>query len=443
MNTGSPDVDPVQNAWHRLGSEMRRIREMRQLSRPAVYAQTGDDPSNLAKWEAATRHIPSDAMRRIDDLYGANGLLIALRDMAAEIDRAARVSPKADTGHAMDMEYVRRQILASLAALGTTAVLPPLGTLRHLMGPDRVQDWEEVVWERSLALHTQPIPDLVQDLAQDIIDFQQNLSRLGASSLAAPWQRVNAQLLCLMARALGSAGHRRESRGWWAKAREAAERSGDGQLLAFFLAQQTVQGLYEHRPVQVLLNHTDEALAAAQGAPCAGVVKALSMQAQIRAMQGNVQGSLIALREQAREFKRLPDSVSGDHDSAWGFPEERMMHTRSFATIHGTGMPDDDEARQAALATYPVGNIRGRTQMRLHQAVQQVRNGDIVAGLDLARAAVAELPEHDRTIFVRFDAEAVLTAAPRTLQSKREQTAAMEYQQVLALPSGSVSDAQA
>jgi hypothetical protein len=116
------------------------------------------------------------------------------------------------------------------------------------------------------------------------------------------------------------------------------------------------------------------------------------------------------------------------------------MHTRSFATIYGSNMPNDDEAQRAALASYPESNARGRAQLSLHRALHQVRNGDVAAGLDLARDAIAELPEHDRTIFVRFDAEAVLTAVPQSLQGKRQQAAAVEYQRVLALPPGSVSD---
>ncbi|GAA3550264.1 hypothetical protein GCM10022419_033140 [Nonomuraea rosea] len=441
MNTGAPESDPALTAWLRLGSEMRRIREMHRLSLQAVQAQTSDDRSNLAKWETGRRKIPEDAMRRLDDLYDTRGLLVTLREVVASIDHTSRVTPETDRGHDRDMDYVRRQILASLAALGTTAALPSLDNLRHLIGPDRVQDWEEIVWERALAFHTHPIPDLVKDLAQDVIDIQQNLQRLGPGTpTAASWQRINAQLLCLLARALGSAGHPRESRGWWNKAREAAEFSGDGQLLAYILSKQAVQGLYEHRPVPVLLNNADEALAAAEGVPCAGATMALAVQAQVRAMQGNRDGSLVALREQAQVFKLLPSSVRDDHDSAFGWPEERLMHTRSFATIYGSNMPNDDEAQRAALASYPESNARGRAQLRLHRALHHVRSGDIVAGLDLARDAVAELPEHDRTIFVRFDAEAVLTAVPQSLQGKQQQAAAVEYQRVLALPPDSVSD---
>ncbi|MFC4010531.1 hypothetical protein ACFOY2_25115 [Nonomuraea purpurea] len=339
------------------------------------------------------------------------------------------------------MDYVRRQILASLAALGTSAVLPPLTDLRQLMGPDRIQDWDEIVWERALAFHTHPMPELVRELAQDVIDVQQNLQRLGSgtSDTATHWHRINAQLLCLLARALGSAGHSRESRGWWNKAREAAEKSGDGQLQAFILAKSAIQGLYEHRPVQVLLNNAEEALAAANNVPCAGTVTALAVQAQILAMQGNVDSALAALREQARIFKLLPSSVRDDHHSTFGCPEERLMHTRSFASIYGSEMPRDDEAQRAALASYPETNARGRAQLRLHHALHQVRSGDIVAGLDLARDAVAGLPPHAQTIFVRFDAEAVLTAVPTTLQSPRQKDAAVEYRQMLALPPGDVS----
>ncbi|MEV6033548.1 helix-turn-helix transcriptional regulator [Nonomuraea sp. NPDC052116] len=441
MNSDAPD--PASTARLRLGAEMRRIRELKGLSRPAVHAQTGDDASNLAKWESGARNIPADAMVRIDECYETNGLLVALRDMAISIDHALRVSDDSDRGHDKDMDYVRRQILASLAVVGTSAVLPPLDALRHLMGPDRVQDWDEIVWERALAFHTQPLPELIKELAQDVLDVQQNLRRLDSttSTTAARWHRINAQLLCLLARALGSAGHPRHSRGWWSKAREAAELSGDVQLHAFILSKAAIQGLYEHRPVQVLVSNAEEALLVAQGVPCVGTALALAVQAQIRAMQGNAKGALTALKEQARIFTLLPSSVTDDHDSAFGWPEERLMHTRSFATIYGSNMPRDDEAQRAALASYPETNARGRAQLRLHEALHQVRIGDVVAGLDLAREAISSLPAHDRTIFVRFDAEAVLTAVPETLQSHRQRAAAVEYQRTLALPPGTGLDA--
>jgi transcriptional regulator with XRE-family HTH domain len=432
MNSDAPD--PALTARLRLGAEMRRIRELKGLSRLAVHAQTGDDASNLAKWESGARNVPADAMIRLDKCYEANGLLIALRDIAMSIDHDLRVGDDSGRGHDKDMDYIRRQILASLAVVGTSAVLPPLEALRHLTGPDRVQDWDEIVWERALAFYTQPLPELVKELAQDVLDIQHNLRGLDSatSATAARWHRVNAQLQSLLARALGSTGHPRESQGWWRKAREAAELSGDVQLQAYFLSKTAIQGLYEHRPVQALVKAAEQALTVAHGVPCAGTVEALGIQAQIWAMQGRTEDASSALKEQARVFKLLPTSVTGDHDSVFGWPEERMMHTRSFASIYGSNMPRDDEALSAAIASSSATDVRGRAQLRLHEALLQVRHGDVVAGLDLARETVSELSANNRTIFVRFNAEAVLTAVPATLQTQSQRAAAMEYRRTLA-----------
>lgn len=433
MGFTADPVDPRTSPWHLLGAAMRHWRDdVRKLSLATVAEQAYVDTSNLSKWERGAK-IPSfGAIGRIDNVVGANGFLIALCDVVASLDHKTTGASESDTGHADDMDIVRRQILASLAALGTTTVLP-LEKLRHLVdssGSASVQDWEEIAYEHANAFHTRPLGEIIHDLALDVLDLQRIIQRTGPS---AAWQRVKAELTILLAHALGSAGQTRESRDWWLTARHAAEASGDAKLEAFARAKAAIQGLYEQRPFPVLLKRADEAIESAQGKPCAGVAVALAVHAQVRAMQGDAAGARDALAQQERIFDRLRDDVTRDKHSVFGWPRERMLHTQSFAASYGSGLSSAAHAQREALNAYPVTSVRERAQIHLHAALAEVRNGDIMAGLDMARAAIAGLPQHHQTTFVRYNAQAVLTAIPETLPDKAR-PAVLTYKELLSLP---------
>lgn len=337
-------VDPSASPWHLLGAAIRHWRDdVQKLSLGAVAAQTWTDPSNLSKWERGERLAPPDAIERLDLALGANGFLAALRAVVIDIDQTARVSVETDTGHADGMDLVRRQILAAIVALGGGAMLPVDGLegLRNLVdgGADsvRLEDWEEIAYEYGHAFRARTLPELIADLALDVLALQR-IMRSKTARGAPGWARVNAQMTFLLAHALGSAGQARESRDWWITARHAAEAYGDPRLVSFARAKAAVQGLYERRPFPLLLERADAAIAAAREKPCAGVAVALAVHAQVRAMQGDVVGARDALVQQGRVFEQLPEEVTGDTSSVFGWPEARMLHTRSYAASYGGGL---------------------------------------------------------------------------------------------------------
>lgn len=437
MGFSADPVDPSASPRHLLGAALRHWRaDVRKLGLAGVAQQAWVDPSNLGKWERGTRMPPSDAISRIDGVLGANGFLVALHDLVVNLDQISRGANETDRGHAEDMDIVRRQILTSLAALGTSAALP-LDTLRHLIDPAgsaRVRDWEEIVHEHAHAFHTRPLAELTKDLALDFLDLQHVMQdRTSIATTGAAWQRIKAQLAIMLAHALGSAGEVRASRDWWLTARHAAEAGGDAELEAFARAKAAIQGLYEQRPFPVLLKRADEAIGAADGRPCAGVAVALAVHAQIRAMHGDAAGARDALARQEHVFDRLPEEVTADKLSVFGWPRERLLHTQSFAASYGSGLSSAAQAQREALDAYPATSVRERAQIHLHAALTEVRAGDVLTGLDMARDAITGLPGHHHTTFIRYNARAVLTATPASLPD-RARSAVLDYRELLAAP---------
>ncbi|WP_219518631.1 helix-turn-helix domain-containing protein [Nonomuraea ceibae] len=427
-------MDPSLSPVHCLGAGLRLLRGNRSLEDVAAAARV--DYSNLSRWERGDRLAPPEPLADIDRALGAGGFLIELRNLVHSFGQMTEVSGETDIWHAEDVDRVRRQILASLTALGASAtMLPPLETLRNFIdgrnGSARLQDWEEIVHEHACAFDTVPLPQLISDIALDVLELRRIMPTHGDSRR---WHRVNAQLTFLLAHALGSGGQARESRDWWLTARHAAEQSEDPRLIAFARAKAAVQGIYEQRlPLQVLLNRAEDAVDAARGQPCAGLAVAIAIQAQARAMLGDSEGARQALHEQDRVFKLIPKDVTDDTTSAFGWPESRLLHTRSFAATYGGGLTNAAQAQQEALDACPPAAARTRAQIGLHMAVTEVRHGDVVTGLDMARTAVASLPAHDQTTFVRYNAEAVLKAIPPSAPASAR-SAALDYKQLLELP---------
>ncbi|WP_433517838.1 hypothetical protein ACQP2T_21200 [Nonomuraea sp. CA-143628] len=427
------NLDPSVSPAHLLGFGMRLLREKRNVS--DVAKTTLVDLNNIYAYERGDKFPSADATKRLDEHYDAKGFLIALRDLVVSVGQMAEVSDESDIGHAEDMDKVRRQLLAAVARLGVAVVLPveELGNLRNLidrdMGSSRLEEWEEIVWEYAHSLKTQPI-DVISDLSLDVLDLQR-VSR-SAGDNPAGWARVNAQMQFLLARALGLAGQSRESRHWWNTARHSAEKSGDPQLAALCRGWESTHGLYEKRPATILLGRAEEAIDVAGGLPCAGVAEALTAQAQVRAMVGDVAGARESLNRQRAIFERLPDAVSSDTGSAFGWPVTRMLHTRSFVATY-TNDADAAQAQREALEAYPPSDVRAIAQVKLYQAMAQVTKGDVRTGLDMARDAVTEIPADQHTMFTRFSATLVLRTVPDRLDA-RTRPAVETYRELLALP---------
>ncbi|MEO3857707.1 hypothetical protein [Acrocarpospora sp. B8E8] len=328
------------------------------------------------------------------------------RTMAAEdvggqanTDRQPVVS-SARPHDAMDMEELRRQLLIGIVGLGATAAFTPLDGLERLHtvidqglgGPD-LADWEERAWEYAHRMVSHPLPQVISDLSVDILALQEIMPKQRATG----WARVNAEMMMFLAYALGSAGHIRQSHHWWSSARRAAAAAGD-DMVALVASFEAILGLYEPRPLPLILARVDSALKASRGMPCHATTKALGARAHALALMGDREGSFEALDEQARVYKLLPGSITDDEVSVWGWPVQRLLHTRSLVYTLA-GYPAAGQAQQDSIAAYAPGRsrhaARQSAQVHLHVATSAVRSGDVSEGLAYARRTLELLGTDD------------------------------------------------
>ncbi|WP_327047328.1 helix-turn-helix domain-containing protein [Microbispora sp. NBC_01189] len=271
MPRPADSVDPTKSPWHLLGAALRHWREQQKASLDDIARRAHMDSSILARYERGDRRPPAEAVQRLETIFGAGGILSALHANAVA-STSTPVSPApAQAKHADDMDHLRRQLLAGLALTGAAAALPMDGIARlrdvvdDRVGAAGVEEWEELAWEYAHQVATRPLPELISDLSVDLLTLQKAMG--SADTAPAAWARVNSHITFLLAYALGSAGHARESRHWWASARRAASRAGE-DMFATVCAFEAVQALYEDRPLPIVVARAEEALAATAGRPC-------------------------------------------------------------------------------------------------------------------------------------------------------------------------------
>lgn len=430
-------VDPTRSPWHLLGATLRHLREKQKASLDVIARQAHMDPSLLARYERGDRPPPADVIRRLDTVLAAGGILTALHTNALTNTSKQGSPGPVPPPHADTMDHLRRQLLTGMLTGAAAAALPldGLARLRDVVddrvGAASVEEWEELAWEYAHGIVTRPLPDVISDLSVDLLALQKAMG--AAAGDPAGWARVNTQMTFLLAYALGSAGQARESRHWWASARRAAMRAGDDMdMLATVCAFEAIQALYEDRPLPLVLSRAEEALTAAQGRPCAATAKALGARATARARLGDLAGAQADLDEQARVFDQLPDQVTGDRTSVFGWPVTRILHSRSLAYTLA-GHPGAGRAQDEALAAYPDPGDRQAAQVRLHAAMTAVRSGDVDGGLEHARRVLAELGPARLTRYVVHTAASVVQALPPARQAE---PGVVEYRRMLALPGG-------
>ena len=95
------------------------------------------------------RPAPADAVRRLDTHLNAGGVLVALHAIVTR-QAAAAVAGSPAVTDADGMDHIRRTLLAGLAALGASAVVPPVegldqlrAVIDHRVGAPDIAEWEE------------------------------------------------------------------------------------------------------------------------------------------------------------------------------------------------------------------------------------------------------------------------------------------------------------
>ncbi|GGU91182.1 hypothetical protein GCM10010182_02530 [Actinomadura cremea] len=405
-----------------FSNKMRVLMIERSVSLRGLAATVHFDAGYLSKIRSGSRTPSAGLVRRIDEALEADGELVALaRTTQGSADRPstvvrARSQPGVPNEEDDDME--RRRLLQALAALGVLSA-PALEALQHIHGGvDRalgrgedghLDDWEETVAEYGYSYILLPPQQLLRDLAVDLVAVQQITARRGDDRLFDSWCRVTSGLSLLMAKTLCNMGEPRVARQWWVTAQHAADISGDTALSLWVGQERLVHGLYEDRPVAMLLRKADEAVERSSATPCRGLAGMRATRAQLLALEGRAAEAAADLRACEEISSRLPTS---DVRSVHGWAEDRVHYTAAWVHAYSGDVEHLDRSVADAVAILPADLPRSRTQLALLRASGHVRAGDVTEGVRLAHAVYEAQPAEHRTTLVSSLAHKVAEAVP-------------------------------
>jgi hypothetical protein len=191
---------------------------------------------------------------------------------------------------------------------------------------------------------------------------------------------------------------------------------------------EAVQGHYDQRPLSIVIEHAEAALA--HEVHNRAAVSALGARAHARALLGDIVGANADLDRQSRVTELLPANVVEDEKTLWGWPITRVLHSRSLVHTY-TGSPEASRSQQETINVYPAHMYRQVAQVQLQRAYTAVRMGDIGGGLEHAAQTLNALSVADRTQYVLTAGAAVLRVVPEV---ERRRSAVIEYREQLALP---------
>src|SRR6266516_1998078 len=304
--------------------------------------------------------------------------------------------------------------------------------VEHVLAPRvgalDVNEWERTAHAYGYEVGTVAPYRLLPNLLAEFGELSDLLDKQPADSAPQRLTGVAGQLAALTAMTFVSLGQPQTARRWWRTARRAADRAGDGPLVAFVRGRQAVMALYGgYSPAQVL-TLADEAVAV--GSPCTGVVSGLAARAQALAIVGNAEGALEALAELVAMFDHLPEATRTECASQFGWSEQKLRHTESYVHTHLGVTRKAAKAQQQALALYPPANYRGPAQVHLHRAACLIMDGHVSEGVRYATAVVAALPaEYQSDGLVQGSARAALAVVP---SEDRALAPVAEYRDLLA-----------
>jgi hypothetical protein len=291
-------------------------------------------------------------------------------------------------------------------------------------------EWAAITWDYGCNYSAVPPSQLIDSLTTDLLSARLQLDDATSASGRAELQRTLAQLAVFTAQTIGNLGHPFPAYRWWRLARTMADASGDPELRVWVRGREIIRGLYDHRPLDDVLTLADEARNITT-TPGMGTGSVLMGRAQALALQGRSAEATAAVSEVYRALDRLPDHVTADTASMYGWPEYRLRHGESFVYTHAGDTRRAAEAQDRAVAIYPAHMFRERAQVQLHQALRLMLDGEPAEGVRHALETLAALPDAQRIEVVLHVARAVVQAVP---ESERHAEQPTRLRQLLSAP---------
>ncbi|WP_327047536.1 hypothetical protein OG320_06490 [Microbispora sp. NBC_01189] len=368
-------------------------------------------------------------MRRLDDFFGADGILIALRQAMSELERLRSASPKPDQDKG---EFMERRALLQLAiaglgmgALGDVTAGEPVRRLLDLAmeaEPRSVEDWHLACLDHLHALRTRPPAQVAADLLIDLMAVRHQIERPRPDD-ATELHRVTAALATVHANALTRLGEHGAALRWWRTARQAADASGDLELGLSVRATETGHGRYGQRDPETVLRLIESAQLMAGTQPSLGLALVVCSQAKALAMLGRQKEARSALNV-TRDLLAADPPAASIMPGYWQGGQLAYAECMIYA-----GIGDESlhlQARDVAMAsTY---DRQYFAMIQLHSALCTVVNGGVDEGARYATAVMGDIHPEARSVMTTETARWVLRAVPR---EKHDRPAVAELRELL------------
>jgi tetratricopeptide (TPR) repeat protein len=443
------DSHTVADARRALGRRLAAYRRAAGLSQKGLAPLVQYGRSTVANVEIGRQKCSQDFWRRCDEVLAADGALLAAYETVDAHARqqhqqvAAAAAASRDTLAAAIPEREgetvhRRRLLIDLSLVGLSGPLAVTERVRHGLAafagadtqPD-VAEWEAISVEYARSFYRTPVDRLLRDLTADLSVLAQHAAE--PSEHRRDLARTGAQLAAIAAMAWASAGEVRHAQRWWRTARQLADRSADTRTRMWVRGWEVANGLYEQRPIPVILELAAASTAIGGAVGCAGTAGMYAGLAQTLAVAGRADEAIAALRQATATTEMLPSSVVADEDSMFGWPEVRLRHTASFVHTWLGQTRRAYAAQDEALRLYPENLARERAALRFHRSACLIHDGNISGGVGYAGEVLDRLPPQHHTELVYAMGRAALRAVPPAERERRDVVALSNR---LTLPAG-------
>ncbi|GII79443.1 hypothetical protein Sru01_44250 [Sphaerisporangium rufum] len=429
---GEETIDPHASVERLFGAVLRHFRQSRAnmaLRRAGELAFT--DFSNIGRFERGERMPAADLVARLDQIYGAGGMLSALHAVLLRLQAAESARPhpgrhgENSTLGMGDDEMERRtalHLLAGLGSLGTFGIATE--PLRRLLDTDfehpgrDLAGWEQACADHLYALRTRPPAQVAADLVIDLAAVRQQ-AQAAPPALATELHRITALLAALQANALTRLADHGAAIRWMETARQAADTSGDLSIRLLVRAEAAGHGLYGQRDPRTVL----DMVRSAQQLSSKPFLQLLATEAKALSMLGRHDEAIAALAA----LHRATDQGDIDRYDIWTPNQIYFAESWVYAAAgnESAGAPAQDKVRKTTR------DYHYRINVQLHGAMCTVAQGGIDEGTRQAATMIDTPAPAYRSNHIMETANLVLRAVPA---DQRGRASVTEFRKLLTTP---------
>jgi DNA-binding XRE family transcriptional regulator len=398
----------------KLGNELRRLREHKDLTQGALARKAGHySRSTIATVETGWGKCSLKLIRGCDDTLEAGGALVKLYFELKEAQARAKNarSDRATRQQGPRLEDHRRP--ARLAA----PLLDVMGQVDDRVeravrygnpGEAVLEECERVVEQRALGYAAEPPGPFLHDLLLDVDDVATLLDACRSPAAQGRLLHVLGQLAALVSVVANDLGALRPASDWMRTARLAAVETSDQDLHAWTLAREGFHYLHYSRPAGRALQLADAADSVIANSNGSAALMAPTVRARAFARLGIEPAAREALRRADEAFERVGSPAAGIF--GWSFQQLRFSAGNTLTNLGATRLAL--EAQDDALGLFPGDEILDPALVRLDRAQALIRDGDLSEGCRLGEQVLRGLPPGYQSPLAASWADDALRAIP-------------------------------